>query len=134
MLLLLLLSVCVCVGLSLSLSVCLLVMVGGFYLLFFLVTPVQCGAPGPTSDYPAFPGSQRLGALFTGSVEIPVVVLLVCLWCVCVCVCARALEERGGSNACLLWSPRHDKRLFGFIYGHVENPCCCFFVVVLGGG
>ena len=30
--------------------------------------PVQCGAPGPTIDYPAFPGSQRLGALFTGCV------------------------------------------------------------------
>ena len=110
--------VCVCV-LSLSSPICLLVMVGGLYLLLFFSKPVQCGAPCPTSDYPMFRGSQRLGALFTGSVEIPVVLLAV----VCVCVCEREREGGGGggSNACsLCW----------LIYGHVENPC---FLLLWGG-
>ena len=83
---------CVCVCCSLSLLAYLFVGDGGWIVssLLFFSKPVQCGAPGPTSDYPAFRGSQRLGALFPGSVEIPVV-LLVSLWCVCV----RARARRG---------------------------------------
>ena len=78
---------CVCV--VLSLFTYLFVGDGGLNVssLSFSSKPVHCGAPGPTSDYPAFRGSQRLGALFTGSVEIPVFCWFLC---VCVCVCARA--------------------------------------------
>ena len=128
-----LLSVCVsvCVVLSLSSPICLLVMVGGLYLLFyFLVSPFSAAPRARQATTRRSEAPRDWGPCFR---QCRNPCCFVGFFVVCVCARARA---KGGSNACSLWCPRHDKRLLGSIYRHVENPCFLFLFCCccLGGG